>query len=233
MSQPVLIIEDEPEIASLIEFHVAREGHRTRIVSRGRDALAAAKQDKPRLIILDIMLPDLDGLEICRRLKHDESTRQIPVVFVSAKGEEADVVTGLELGADDYITKPFSPRVLVARIRTVLRRVEGAADSSQMITLVDGRLAIDQARHEVRIDGELVKLTLTQHRILEYLAKKPGFVRTRQQIVNAVHGDDAVLSSRAVDVHIVSLRQQMGDLGKLVKTVRGVGYRILEGSEDF
>ena len=231
----VLIVEDEPEIAEPIEFHAERAGMRARKVHSGRIALDVIKREKPDLIVLDLMLPDLDGLEVCRKLKQGEDTRNIPIVMVTAKGEEADVVAGIELGADDYVTKPFSPRVLMARLRNVLRRA-GIADepmpTTDRLVLLDAKLVIDLDRHEVSCEGRKIDLTLTEFGILHYLASRPGFVRTRDQIISSVHGKNTVLSSRTVDVHITALRRKLGALADCVETVRGVGYRFSEGSPD-
>jgi two-component system, OmpR family, alkaline phosphatase synthesis response regulator PhoP len=231
----LLIVEDEPEIAELIEFHAERAGMGARKVHSGRIALDMVKREKPDLIVLDLMLPDLDGLEVCRKLKQSEATRSIPIVMVTAKGEEADVVAGIELGADDYVTKPFSPRVLMARLRNVLRRAGIANEpppSTDRMTLLAGRLVIDLDRHEVSAEGRKIDLTLTEFGILHYLASRPGFVRTRDQIIGSVHGKHTVLSSRTVDVHITALRRKLGALADCVETVRGVGYRFSEGDAD-
>ena len=228
----VLIVEDEPEIAELIEFHAERAGMRARKVHSGRIAIDVIKREKPDLIVLDLMLPDLDGLEVCRKLKQGEDTRSIPIVMVSAKGEESDVVAGIELGADDYVTKPFSPRVLMARLRNVLRRAGVANDpppTTDRMILLEGKLVVDLDRHEVAVAGKKIELTLTEFGILHYLASRPGFVRTRDQIIGSVHGKNTVLSSRTVDVHITALRRKLGALADCVETVRGVGYRFSEG----
>ena len=230
----ILIVEDELEIAELVRFHVEREGLAARIVQSGRLALQAVEFEQPDLILLDLMLPDIDGLEVCRRLKYKTDSRNIPILIVSAKGDEADIVAGIELGADDYVTKPFSPKVLMARIKNVLRRHSGdlspaaAHVASSAMSLGDGSLIIDTDRHEVRVNGRKSDLTVTEFGILQYLAGKPGFVRTRDQIIAAVHGDSVVLSSRTVDVHVTALRRKMGDLGGMIQTVRGVGYRLVE-----
>lgn len=224
MARPnVLIVEDEKDIADLVLFHVVREGCAARIAQSGRMALAEVARSRPDLVILDIMLPDLDGLEVCRKLKRDGETRAIPILMVSARGEEADIVAGLELGAEDYVTKPFSPKVLLARVKAVLRRHDHG--SSPQLSI--GRaIRIDPARHEVSIEGKPIELTLTQYRLLHYLALRPGFVRTRDQIVSAVRGEGTVLSSRAIDVHVAALRQRLGERGDMIETVRGVGYRL-------
>lgn len=220
----VLVVEDESDIANLIQFHLLREGYQVEIVSSGRQAIASVERDRPDLVILDIMLPDLDGLEVCRRLKRDPDCQQIPILMVSARGEESDIVVGLELGAEDYVTKPFSPRVLTARVKAVLRR--RISEASGLIQIEGGSVVIDPARHTVEVDGKPIELTVTQYRLLHFLALRPGFVRTRDQIVSAVRGEGTVLSSRAIDVHVAALRQRMGEKGDLVETVRGVGYRL-------
>jgi len=224
----VLIVEDELEIAELIQFHVEREGFAARVIRSGRLALDLIRRQKPDLVVLDLMLPDLGGLDVCRKLKQSEDTRTIPIVIVSAKGEEADIVSGIELGADDYVTKPFSPKVLMARLKNILRRREEEAPptADQRLLLADGRLLIDPERHVVTLDGEVIDLTLTEFGILRYLAMRPGFVRTRDQIIASVHGKHTVLSSRTVDVHMTALRRKLGELGPLLETVRGVGYRF-------
>ncbi|MEM1167074.1 MAG: response regulator transcription factor [Planctomycetota bacterium] len=223
---PVLIVEDEPDIAGLMQFHFEREGFTTTLAASGSEALSCVESQAPGLIILDIMLPDVDGLEVCRKLKRDAGTREIPIVMVSARGEESDIVVGLELGAEDYVTKPFSPRVLLARTKAVLRRHD--TETTSQILLCDGEISIDPERHAAFVRGEQLDLTLTQYRLLHFLASRPGFVRTRDQIVGAVRGEDAVLSSRAIDVHVAALRQKLGEFGAVIETVRGVGYRIAE-----
>jgi two-component system, OmpR family, alkaline phosphatase synthesis response regulator PhoP len=230
----ILIVEDEPEIADLIRFHTGREGFEAKAVHSGRIALDVISRDPPMLVVLDLMLPDLDGLEVCRRLKWNTETRHIPVLIVSAKGEEADVVAGIELGAEDYVTKPFSPKELMARLKNIVRRQRELAEPSVSIdrarktSLQDGALTIDNDRHVVQVDGATVELTFTEFGILQYLASQPGFVRTRDQIISAVHGGERVLSSRTIDVHVTALRRKLGRLGALIETVRGVGYRLSE-----
>jgi two-component system phosphate regulon response regulator PhoB len=230
----LLIVEDEPEIAELVELHARREGYDTKIVHSGRVALDSVRSDPPDLLVLDLMLPDVGGLDVCRRMKWEETTRDIPILILSAKGEETDVVTGLELGADDYVTKPFSPRVLMARIKNIARRhtenpAPPSASGSRRIALAGGELVIDAERHKVLVSGEPIELTLTEFGLLHYLAQRTGFVRTRDQIIAAVHGRATVLSSRTIDVHITALRRKLGKFGRIIETVRGVGYRMAEG----
>lgn len=222
----VLVVEDEPDIARLIQFHLDREGFRTTVVASGRAALEAMSPEPPELIVLDIMLPDVDGLEVCRRLKRDRETRQIPILMASARGEESDVVAGLELGADDYVTKPFSPKVLIARVKAVLRRNE--VEPPSRLSLAAGALVVDRERHAVEVDGAPVELTLTQFKMLEFMARRPGFVRTRDQLLAAARGEGTVLSSRAIDVHVAALRERLGRCAGIIETVRGVGYRLAD-----
>lgn len=231
---PILIVEDEPDIAELIRFHVTREDYPATVIHSGRTALDEIRRQHPPLVILDLMLPDLDGLEICRRLKWDAETRSIPILIVSAKGEEADIVAGLELGADDYVTKPFSPKVLMARMRTILRRKNNLGEiettEGNSLRIAGGAITIDLDRHEVTVDGETIDLTRMEFGILHFLAVRPGFVRTRDQILAAVHGERAVLTSRTVDVHVTAIRRKLGQHGSIVRTVRGIGYRLEEAA---
>ncbi|MCA9290760.1 MAG: response regulator transcription factor [Phycisphaerales bacterium] len=232
----VIVVEDEPDIGELIRFHVGREGLEAKVIQSGRVALAEIRAQPPSLVILDLMLPDLDGLEICRRLKWDEATRAVPILIVSAKGEESDIVAGLELGADDYVTKPFSPKVLMARMKNIIRRRDQVNEpdggGSTCLRLAGGRLVIDLDRHVVTAADAPIELTRTEFEILRCLATRPGFVRTRDQIIAAVHGEHTVLMSRTVDVHVTAIRRKLGALGAMVQTVRGVGYRLEESTGD-
>ena len=223
----ILVVDDEPDILELIRYNLTRNNYDMTGVASGEEAFASMRTSPPDLVVLDLMLPGIDGLEVCRRLKNDARTAAIPVVILSAKGEETDVVTGLELGADDYLTKPFSPRVLLARIKAVLRRQQSEPDVADAgITHHD--LRIHPGRHEVLVGGALVQLTLTEFRILHLLARRPGWVFTRNQILEAAQSDDASVTTRAVDVHIVALRRKLGASGDLIETIRGVGYRMQE-----
>ncbi|MBM4114872.1 MAG: response regulator transcription factor [Phycisphaerae bacterium] len=230
MRASALIVEDENEIADLVKFHLERDGMQVSVARNGRKAIEMVQGAGYDLIVLDLMLPDLDGLEICRRLKGQDRTKEIPVVMLTARGEESDIVAGLEMGADDYVTKPFSPRVLMARLRNALRKT-GATEPTERIGLVNGRLLIDRERHVVTVDGQTVELTVTEFGILHFLALRPGFVRTRDQIISAVHGRNTVLSSRTVDVHVTAVRRKIGVLGECVQTVRGVGYRFRDPND--
>jgi len=221
----ILVVDDEDDILELINYNLSREGYHVSCATSGEEGLKSARSKLPDLVILDLMLPGVDGLEVCRQIKNDPKTNQIPIVMLTAKGEETDIVTGLELGADDYITKPFSPRVLLARIKTVLRRkTKEPANDTATIKIHD--LVINPGRHEVLAKGKPVELTFTEFRILYTLAKRPGWVFTRYQIVDAVRGEDYPVTDRSVDVQIVSLRKKLGACGKYIETVRAVGYRF-------
>jgi len=223
----ILVVEDEEDILELVRYNLAKEGFQIEGVTSGEEALKFVKAKMPNLIVLDLMLPGVNGLEICKIIKNDTKTQHIPIVMLTAKGEEADIVTGLELGADDYITKPFSPRVLVARVRAVLRRrAAGIVEETATLHVYD--LVINPGRHEALVQGKPVELTFTEFRILQTLARRPGWVFTRYKIVEAVRGEGYPVTDRSVDVQIVSLRKKLGHAGKYIQTVRGVGYRFKE-----
>jgi two-component system alkaline phosphatase synthesis response regulator PhoP len=225
--EKILVVDDEEDILELLRFNLSREGCQVFCASSGEEALRLVRSEIPDLVVLDLMLPGIDGLEVTRRLKSDPNTKHLPIVMLTAKGEEADIVTGLELGADDYVTKPFSPRILVARVRAVLRRkVKESPEETSVIRIHD--LIIDPRRHEVLVNGEPVVLTFTEFGILNYVARRPGWVFTRFQIVDAVKGEDYPVTDRSVDVQIVGLRKKLGPAGKYIETVRGVGYRFKE-----
>ena len=225
MRKHVLIVEDDKDILELITYNLEREAYEVTGVASGEDGVDAARSEKPDIILLDLMLPGIDGLDVCRRLKAEPETSHIPIIMVTAKGEEADIVAGLELGADDYVTKPFSPKVLIARIRAVQRRRSRAEVSEEDVIGIDD-IVIHPGRHEVTIGGERVGLTFTEFRILHMLARRPGWVFTRQRIVDAVHDEPYPVTDRAVDVQIVGLRKKLGAASERIETVRGVGYRF-------
>ena len=225
----ILVVDDEEDILELLDYNLSKEGFRVVRVKSGEGALDLARSEKPDLILLDLMLPGLDGLEVCRHLKSDRTTAGIPIVMLTAKGEEADIVLGLEMGAEDYVTKPFSPRVLTARVRAVLRRREKGALDEDAPVRISG-IEIHQGRHEVLAGGKPVRLTFSEYEILLFLARRPGWVFTRYQIVEAVRGTDYAVTDRSVDVQIVGLRKKLGKHGNNIETVRGVGYRFKEPS---
>jgi two-component system phosphate regulon response regulator PhoB len=223
----ILVVEDEDDILELISYNLAKEGYQVTGVPTGEDTLKRVRSELPDLVVLDLMLPGVDGLEVCKLLKNDPKTRHVPIVMLTAKGEEADIVTGLELGADDYITKPFSPRVLIARVRAVLRRGKAGDTAADGVVRVHD-MVIHPGRREVLLANKPLELTFTEFHILHFLARKPGWVFTRNQIVEAVRGDDYHVTERSVDVQIVSLRKKLGEQSHYLETVRGVGYRFKE-----
>jgi two-component system alkaline phosphatase synthesis response regulator PhoP len=225
--EKILIVEDEEEIRELVGYNLEKQGFQAILAETGEEGICKVRTERPDLIVLDLMLPGVDGLEVCRTLKRDPATAAIPLVMLTAKGEEADIVTGLELGADDYLTKPFSPRVLLARIRAVLRRkAEEPLDEEEELRIHD--IIIHPGRHEVLVDGRAVQLTATEFRVLQVLAQRPGWVFTRYQIANIVHGGDYIVTDRSVDVQIVGLRKKLGEAAVYIETIRGVGYRFKE-----
>ena len=227
--ETILLVEDERDIQELLKFHLKRENLMVETAGTGEDALRYLKSHAPSLVLLDLMLPGMDGLEVCRRLKAQPETREIPIIMLTAKDSEADIVTGLEMGAADYVCKPFSPRVLVARIRSVLRRpVDPLADDASGPAIEIGPLTVDPERHKVEIKGKEIHLTYTEFRILHLLAASAGRAFTRQQIVDQVRGESYAVTERIVDVQMVSLRKKLGPLGDWIETVRGVGYRFKE-----
>jgi two-component system, OmpR family, alkaline phosphatase synthesis response regulator PhoP len=220
----VLAVEDEEDILQIIEYNLGRDGYKVVRAETGEQALAQIGQTLPDLVILDLMLPGIDGLDVCRQIKSNAQTSQIPVLMLTARSEEADMVSGLEMGADDYVTKPFSPRVLSARVKALLRRKRGPNPQEQIIRY--GDLAVFTEQHQVRVDEEDVELTATEFRILTILMRRPGWVFSREQIVDNIQGASSDVTSRSVDVHIVSLRRKLGNCGDYIETVRGVGYRF-------
>jgi two-component system phosphate regulon response regulator PhoB len=225
--EKILVVDDEEDILELVRYNLTREGYQVTGTLSGEAALKKARTEAFDLIVLDLMLPGIDGLEVAKKLKANEKTQAIPIVMLTAKGEEADIVTGLELGADDYITKPFSPRVLIARVRTALRRQTRKPDDDTSVIQIHD-LEIHPGRRTVLAEGQPIELTYTEFQVLYILARRPGWVFTRGQIVDAVRGDDYPVTDRSVDVQIVGLRKKLGAHGKYIETVRGVGYRFRE-----
>lgn len=225
-TKTVLVVDDDPDIRELISYNLGKNGYHVESSGSGEDALLRLRSAAPSLILLDLMLPGLDGLEVCKKLKAQSRTAPIPIIMLTAKGEDADVVSGLELGADDYVIKPFSPRVLLARIKAVLRRREEKANENA--SLRRGELVIDPDYHQVTVAGGQVALTVLELRILQALARRPGLVMTRRQLVSSSQGEGIGVTDRSVDVHIVSLRRKLGEHGSLIETVHGVGYRFKE-----
>jgi two-component system phosphate regulon response regulator PhoB len=223
----VLVVDDEEDILELVRYNLNKDGYKISCALTGEEAIRMARAEAYDLIILDLMLPGIDGLEVTRKLKDESKTRGVPVVMLTAKGEESDVVTGLELGADDYITKPFSPRILTARVRAVLRRKSSDLEDDTAVIRIHG-FEIDPGKRSVFVEGQAVELTYTEFQVLWSLARRPGWVFTRTQIVDTVRGDDYPVTDRSVDVQIVGLRKKLGTHGEYIETVRGVGYRFRE-----
>ena len=224
-SETILVIEDDPDIRELLEYNLEREGYRILTAKSGEKGLEQATNKLPALIMLDLMLPGIDGLEVCRRLKRSDDTTGIPLIMLTAKGEESDVVLGFELGADDYITKPFSPRELVARVRAVLRRGQHPEPELTTSRRELGDIVIDSSRYELIVAGSPVDLTLTEFRICEALASRPGRVFTRSQILDKMTDGEGFISDRNVDVHVRSIRKKLAEHKDVIATVRGIGYK--------
>ena len=224
----LLIVDDEADILELLRYNLEKEGYQVFAAATGEAAVELATEKIPDLIVLDLMLPGIDGMEVCRILKRDPRTMDIPIIMLTAKTEEIDVVTGLELGADDYVTKPFSPKVLIARIRTVFRRDQKPEKSGNEEIIEVHEMEINATRREVKINNERIDLTATEFDILYFLASHPGWVYSRDRIITAVKGDDYPVTERSIDVQIVGLRRKLLEAGDYIETVRGVGYRFKE-----
>ena len=223
MERRVIVVEDEPDLAELIALHLRRENLRVTTYGNGDEGWEAIEREIPDLVVLDLMLPGLDGYEICRRMRRSDRLAGVQVLMVTARGEETDVVTGLELGADDYLVKPFRPRVLTARVRNLLRRRRTADAAGEVLRA--RTIEIDVARREVRVEGQEIPMTRTEFEVLRFLASAPGRVRSRGEILDRLDQGTHVLE-RTVDVHVASLRRKLGPAGEALETVRGVGYRL-------
>jgi two-component system phosphate regulon response regulator PhoB len=227
----IIVIEDEHDMAELIAMRLRKEGYAVGVAHDGAEGLRLVQAEMPNLILLDLMLPGMSGTDVAQQLHNDPRTSDIPVIMVTAKGEESDEVVGLHLGADDYITKPFSMSVLVARVAAVLRR-SGQPTANNKRSIKIGPIQIDQDRHQAEVEGEPVNLTLTEFRLLSALAAARGRVLTRNQLIDQAIGMDAVVTDRTIDVHLTSLRRKLGNARKILKTVRGVGYRMTVESDE-
>lgn len=221
----ILVVDDEEDILELVKYNLEREGYLVDCVETGEEAIERATAIRPDGILLDLMLPGVDGIEVCRELRKNPDSRTIPIIMMTAKGEEADVVSGLEVGADDYVPKPFSTKVLIARLRALLRRTAEKKDEEAGEVIRRGTFVLDLGRREASIAGKPLDLTFTEFEILRLLAKRPGWVYSRSRIVNEIKGSDYPVTERAVDVQIVGLRKKLGD-ADLIETVRGVGYKF-------
>lgn len=223
----ILAVEDEPDILELLRYNLEQEGFSVSTAVSGEDAVRKAESNTPDLILLDLMLPGMNGFDVCRRLKSGRRTAAVPIIMVTAKGEESDIIAGLELGADDYITKPFKPKILMARVRNVLRRYTAPRTREDSPKIIAG-LFIDPVRVDVKVDDVPVSLTATEFHILSFLVNHPGWVFTRSQIIDTIKGDDYPVTDRSVDVQIAGLRKKLGAAGAMIETVRGIGYRFRE-----
>ncbi|MBF0198459.1 MAG: response regulator transcription factor [Planctomycetes bacterium] len=223
----LLIIEDEPDIQEMLSFNLRQEGFRVFTSSSGEDGLDMVRRKRPHLVLLDLMLPGMNGMDVCRQIRKDSDLDDTRILMLTAKSEEADVVSGMELGADDYVTKPFSNRVLLARIRTLLRRCGESKNSDEEVIKI-GSLIIHPGRREVMVGDERVELTSSEFKALHLLARRPGWVFSRWQIVDSLHGPGYAVTERAIDVLMVSLRKKLGSAAKMIATIRGAGYRFNE-----
>jgi two-component system phosphate regulon response regulator PhoB len=226
MREKIVVVEDEADILEVMTYNLRKEGFRVRGETDGVEGLLAIKDEVPDLVILDIMLPSLDGVEICRRIKQDAVTRDIPIMMVSARGDESDVVLGLGLGADDYLCKPFGAKELIARVQAVLRRGPLKQSQGEARRIVRGDLVVDMDRHQVEAGGKVLEFTATQMRLLHFLAGHAGRVFTRDQLLSRAVGGDVIVTDRNIDVHIRAIRKKLGPLEAVIETVRGVGYRF-------
>jgi two-component system phosphate regulon response regulator PhoB len=222
----ILVIDDERDLIELVSYNLEKEGFAVKTAGNGEAGLTAARSEIPDLVLVDIMMPGMDGLELCRHLRSDARTASIPIIMLTAKSAESDRVVGLELGADDYVTKPFSPRELAARVKAVLRRTSPQASTSNVIRC--GELLIDLARCEVTCKGKDVSLTASEFRLLHFLATHPGRVFSRSELIDGALGREIVVVDRTIDVHVTALRKKLGNCGDWIETVRGFGYRFKE-----
>jgi two-component system phosphate regulon response regulator PhoB len=226
----ILVIDDEKDLIELVRYNLEKEGYSVRSSHDGESGLSMATKELPDLLVVDLMLPGIDGLDVCRSLRSDKRTARIPIIMLTAKSAESDRILGLELGADDYVTKPFSPRELVARIKAVLRRTVAPQAPSEVIQR--GNLIIDLARRAVSCGGESIVLTATEFRLLQFFATRPGRVFSRAELIDGVLGRDVMVEDRTIDVHITGLRKKLGECGEWIETVRGFGYRFREEYEN-
>ncbi|CAG0991624.1 Phosphate regulon transcriptional regulatory protein PhoB [Myxococcaceae bacterium] len=226
MSARILVVDDEPDLLELVRFNLTQAGFQVTTATSGREGLEQLKNAAPDLVVLDLMLPDVSGNDICRQIRSDPSLAELPILMLTAKSEEVDRVVGFELGADDYVAKPFSPRELTLRVRAVLRRRAGPPAAGSIIE--HGALRVDPDRHRCFVEGEEIELTAKEFRLLSTLMAKPGRVMTRERLLDEVWGSEITVTSRTIDTHLKRLREKLGPAGDLIETVRGVGYRFAE-----
>jgi len=226
MSERVLVVDDEPDILDLVRLNLTQAGYQVDTAKTGQEAIDCARRNPPALVVLDLMLPDRSGTDVCRELRADATLSETPVIMLTAKTEEVDRVVGFELGADDYVTKPFSPRELVLRVKAVLRRGRGAEERPRRLS--HGALDLDVERHRCSVDGAVIDLTAKEFGLLTALMSRPGRVMTRERLLDEVWGSDISVTLRTIDTHLKRLREKLGDAGALIDTIRGVGYRFAE-----
>ncbi len=224
MPRTILVIDDEPELVKLLDYNLTKSGYLVLSARGGEEGLAAARKHTPDLVILDVMMPGLDGWETCKRLRQEPGTATVPLLMLTAKGEEGDRVLGLELGADDYMPKPFGIRELLARVKALLRRAETNPAAADVVKA--GKITVDTARHQVTAAGKAVSLTSTEFNLLRALASRTGRVLSREDLIGEARGEEATSMDRTIDVHIASLRKKLGKCGDAIETVRGVGYKL-------
>jgi two-component system phosphate regulon response regulator PhoB len=229
MAMRILVVDDEPDLVELVRFNLKEAGYEIDAARSGREALALLRRRPPDLLILDLMLPDVSGTEICRQVRSDARLAGVPVLMLTAKSEEVDRIVGFELGADDYVTKPFSPRELVLRVRALLRRASGEGEGAEVLEQATVRLDVD--RHRCQVDGDDIDLTAKEFRLLETLMRRPGRVMSRERLLDEVWGTDITVTARTIDTHLKRLREKLRSAGPLIETVRGVGYRFAERAE--
>ena len=226
MTDRILVVDDEPDLLELVRFNLSQAGYEVETAETGAEGFEKARRRRPDLLVLDVMLPDLPGTEVCRRVRSDEELAGLPVLMLTARSEEIDRVVGLELGADDYVTKPFSPRELILRVQAILRRTRGASATSGV--LHQGPLELDTERHRCRVEDEEVQLTAKEFELLRALMERPGRVMSRDRLLDEVWGSDITVTTRTIDTHLKRLREKLGAAAELVETVRGVGYRFAD-----
>jgi two-component system phosphate regulon response regulator PhoB len=230
MSHRILVVDDEPDITALVAYHLARAGYRVSTAGNGQDAIKAAREERPDIVVLDLMLPGVSGYEVLRELRQRKDTAEVGIILLTARREEADRIKGLSLGADDYLTKPFSPQELTLRVAALLRRL-AAPPVSAGSALVEGPLTIDRGAHRVTLHGEEVPLTATEFKLLLTLAERRGRVQTRPQLLETVWDAQPDIQTRTVDMHVQRLRTKLGEVGEMIETIRGFGYRFRSGSK--
>ncbi len=228
----ILVVDDEKDLVDLISYNLNRNGYDVITADDGASALELASKEQPDLVVLDLMLPGVDGMEVAKQLRADPETASIPIIMLTAKSEEVDGVVGLAIGADDYITKPFSMKILLARLNTVLRRQDGSSGAPEATVLRCGNLVIDTSRHEVRVGAEPIKLTLTEFKLLSALLSARGRVLSRDQLMTKAMGSGVFVTDRAIDVHVTAIRKKLGGASAMIHTVRGVGYRLRESGDE-